>query len=202
MPAVDHRAADADLRRGAVELDVEALEGDRLADPQAGGRQKLEEQPVALGGQREDGGELLAAEHLDLLLPRSCSRWRQREALRRVVADQALALGGRQRRAQRASRVGDRAVAEALALLLLVGQPVHEAGQRVGGDVDQLEAGREVGMGVVADQAAVFVAGVLAEAAAALAAVALDPFVEVAQEGDRRRAPAARRGRGRSRSRA
>lgn len=37
-----------------------------------------------------------------------------------------------------------------------------------------------------ADQAAVFLAGVLAKAAATLAAVALNPFVEVAQEGDRR----------------
>ncbi|HEV7771004.1 MAG TPA: hypothetical protein VGO66_10185 [Solirubrobacterales bacterium] len=35
------------------------------------------------------------------------------------------------------------------------------------------------------DQAAVFVAGVLAEAAAALAAIALDPLVQVAAEGDR-----------------
>jgi hypothetical protein len=39
---------------------------------------------------------------------------------------------------------------------------------------------------VVGDQAAVFVAGVLAEATASLTAVALDPFVEVAQERDRR----------------
>ena len=43
----------------------------------------------------------------------------------------------------------------------------------------------EVAVGVGADQAPVFVAGVLAEAAAALAAVALDPFIEVAEEGDR-----------------
>ena len=46
--ASDDRAADADLGRRAVELEVEALEGDRLADPQAGRRQELEEQPVAL----------------------------------------------------------------------------------------------------------------------------------------------------------
>lgn len=39
-------------------------------------------------------------------------------------------------------------------------------------------------MGVGADQPPVFVAGVLAEAAAALAAVALDPFVQIAEEGD------------------
>ena len=108
------------------------------------------------------------------------------EALGGVVADQALALGGRQGGAQRDHGVGDRAVAEALALLRLVGEPVHEASQRVGAHVGQLQLAREVAVGVGADQAAVFVAGVLAEAAPALAAVALDPFIEVAEEADRR----------------
>ncbi len=61
----------------------------------------------------------------------------------------------------------------------------HEAGEGVGGDVDQLEAGREVAVGVGADQAAVFLAGRLAEAPAALAAVAADPLVQIAAEGDR-----------------
>ena len=140
---------------------------------------------MALWGMAYDEGKLLGREDLDLLAEELISG-RQREALRRVVADQALALGGSQRRAQRHRGVGDGAVAEALALRLLVGQPVHEPGQRVGRDVDQLEAGREVGMGEGADQAAVFVAGVLTEAAAALAAVALDPLVQITAEGDRR----------------
>jgi hypothetical protein len=101
------------------------------------------------------------------------------------VADQALALCRGECRSERHRRAGDGAVAEALALHLLVGKPIHEAGQRVGGDIDQLEAAREVGVGVGANQASVFVAGVLAEASAALAAVALDPLVQVATEGDR-----------------
>jgi hypothetical protein len=46
-PPLDHRPADADLRRRAVKLEVEPLERDRLADPQAAGRQNLEQQPVA-----------------------------------------------------------------------------------------------------------------------------------------------------------
>lgn len=45
--AVNDRATDADLWRWAVQLDVEALQGDRLADPQTGRRQELQEQPVA-----------------------------------------------------------------------------------------------------------------------------------------------------------
>ncbi|HVO53119.1 MAG TPA: hypothetical protein VMT37_01770 [Solirubrobacterales bacterium] len=103
------------------------------------------------------------------------------------MPDQALAVGGRQRRPQRDHDVGDGRVAEAFALLVLVGQPVHEAGELEGGDVDQLQLGREVGRGVAGDQPPVFVAGVLAEAAAALTAIALDPFIEERQEGDRRR---------------
>lgn len=91
------------------------------------------------------------------------------------MADQALALGGRQRRPQGHRGVGDGSVAEALALCLLVGQPVHEAGERVGEDVDQPEARWEVGVCVGSEQPPVFVAGVLAEAAAALASIALDP---------------------------
>jgi hypothetical protein len=90
------------------------------------------------------------------------------------VADQALALGGRQRGAEWDDDVGDRRVAEALALLLLVGEPVDEPGEPVGGYVDQLEPAGEVAAGVVGDQAAVLVASVLAEAPATLAAVALD----------------------------
>jgi hypothetical protein len=127
---------------------------------------------------------LLGGEDLDLVAGELLAR-RQRQAVRRVVADQALALRGRQRRPQRDRGVGDRAVTEAFALRLLVGQPVHEAGQRVGGDVDQLEAGREVAVGVGADQASVFLAGGLAKAPAALAAVALDPLVQIAAKGDR-----------------
>jgi hypothetical protein len=127
---------------------------------------------------------LLGGEDLDLLAVELLAP-RQRQALRRVVADQALALRGRQRRPQRDRGVGDRAVAEGLALGLLVGQPVNEAGEGVGGDVDQLEAGREVAVGVGADQAAVFLASGLAEAPATLAAVALDPLAQVAAEGDR-----------------
>jgi hypothetical protein len=126
----------------------------------------------------------IGGEDLDLVASELLARG-QRQALRRVVADQALALRRRQRRPQRDRGVGDRAVAESLALGLLVGQPVHEAGQRVGGDVDQLEAGGEVAVGIGADQAAVFLAGGLAEAPAALATVALDPLVQVATEGDR-----------------
>lgn len=114
-----------------------------LADPQAGRRQDLEEQPVALWGKLYDRRQLLGGEDLDLVAGELLARW-QRQALRGVVADQALAPRRRQRRSQWDRGVGDRAVAEALALGLLVGQPVHEAGQGVGGDVDQLEAGREV----------------------------------------------------------
>lgn len=115
----------------------------------------------------------------------SCSRWGHGETLGGVVADQALALGGRECCAERDHGVGDGAVAEALALLLL-GQPVHEAGQRVGAHVGQLQLAQEVTVGVGADQAAVFLAGALAEAAPSLAAVALDPFIDVAEEADRR----------------
>jgi len=46
---------------------VEALEGDRLADPQAGRRQKLEEQSVALWGVLYDRRQLLGGEDLDLV---------------------------------------------------------------------------------------------------------------------------------------
>jgi hypothetical protein len=108
------------------------------------------------------------------------------EALGGVVADQALALGGRQGGAQRDHGVGDGAVAKALALLLLVGQPVHKAGQRIGAHVGQLQLAREVAVRVGADQAAVFFAGAFAEAAPSLAAVALDPFIDVTEEADRR----------------
>jgi len=170
---------------GLVELEVQALEADRLADPQAGGGQQLEERRVALGRDRQEGGELLAAEDLDLLLGQLLAVGHGK-ALGGVVADQALALGARQGGAQRDHGVGDRAVAEALALLLLGGEPVHVAGQGVGAHVDQLQLAREVAVGVGADQATVFLAGALAEAAPALAAVALDPFIEVAQEADRR----------------
>jgi len=67
------------------------------------------------------------------------------------VADQALALGGRQGGAQWDHGVGDGAVAEALALLLLVGEPVREAGERVGAHVGQPQLAREVAVGVGAD---------------------------------------------------
>ena len=70
---------------------------------------------------------------------------------------------------------------------LVVGEPVHEAGELESGHVDQLQLGREVRVGVLGDQPPVFVAGVLAEAATALAAIALDPFIEEAQEAGRRR---------------
>jgi hypothetical protein len=123
---------------------VQALEGDRLADPQAGGSQELEERPVALRRHCEKGGELIAAEDLDLLI-RQLLAMGHGEALGGVVADQALALGGRQGGAERDHGVGDRAVAEALALLLLVGEPVHEAGQRVGAHVGQLQLARKWG---------------------------------------------------------
>ncbi len=46
---------------------MEALEGDRLADPQARCRQELEEQPVALGRMPYDDRQLLGGEDLDLL---------------------------------------------------------------------------------------------------------------------------------------
>lgn len=163
---------------------MEALEGDRLADPQAGRRQELEEQPVTLRRALYDGRQLIGGEDLGLVAVGLLAR-RQRQSLRRVVADQALALRSRQCRPQRNRGVGDRAVSENLALRLLVGQPVNEAGKGVGGDVDQLEAGGEVAVGVGADQAPVFLAGELAEAPAALAAVAPDPLVQVAAEGDR-----------------
>ena len=142
---------------------MEALQGNRLADPQAGCRQELEEQPVALWGVPYDGRQLLGGEDLDLVAFELLAR-RQRQALGWVVADQALTLRGRQRRPQRNRGIGDRTVAQALTLGLLVGQPVNEAGEGVGGDVAQLEAGREVAVGVGADQAAVFLAGRLAEA--------------------------------------
>src|SRR5207237_5394838 len=61
------------------------------------------------------------------------------------------------------------------------------SGELVGGYVDQLQLGREVRMGVAADQPPVFVAGVLAEAATALPAIALHPLIEEGQEGDRAR---------------
>ena len=93
---------------------MEALEGDRLADPQAGRRQELEEQPVALWSQLYDGRQLLGGEDFDLVAGELLAR-RQRQALGRVVADQALALRRRQRRPQGDPGVGDRAVAEALA---------------------------------------------------------------------------------------
>src|ERR1700679_1607907 len=60
------------------------------------------------------------------------------------------------------------------------------ARQRVSAHVGELQLAREVAVRVGGDRPPVFVAGVLAEAAAALSAVALDPFVEIAQEGDRR----------------
>lgn len=181
----DDGAADADLGLALIELKVQALKADRLADPQAGGRQKFEEGLVALGCHRQDGGELVAAKDLDLFLGQLLAVGHG-EALGWVVADQPLALGGRQRCTQRDHGVGDRAVAEALALILLVGQPVHEAGQRVGAHVNQLQLPREVAVRVGADQAAVFLAGVLAETSPSLAAVALDPFIDVAEEADRR----------------
>lgn len=62
---------------------MEALEGDRLADPQAGRRQELEEQPVALWGVLYDDRQLLGGEDLDLLAVESLAR-RQRQTLRRL----------------------------------------------------------------------------------------------------------------------
>jgi hypothetical protein len=41
-PVADDGAADADLGVLGVKLEVQALEGDRLADPQASGGQELE----------------------------------------------------------------------------------------------------------------------------------------------------------------
>ena len=140
---------------------------------------------MALGRHRQDGGELVPAEDLDLLVGQLLTMGHG-EALGRVVADQALAFGGRQGGAQRDHGVGDGAVAEALALLLLVCEPVHEAGQRVGAQVDQLQLALEVAVRVGVDQTAVFLAGALAEAAPSLAAIALDPFIDVAKEADRR----------------
>jgi hypothetical protein len=54
---------------------------------------------------------------------------RQRQRRSGVVADQALSLRGRERCAQRDRGIDDRPVAKALALLLLVGEPVQKAGQ-------------------------------------------------------------------------
>src|SRR5260221_8487700 len=94
-PPLDHRATDADLGLGAVDLQVEALERDRLADPQAAGRQDLEQQLVGLRGHRENRGKLLPAEHLDLLLlVRELLAVGKRQPLAWVVADQALAVRG------------------------------------------------------------------------------------------------------------
>ena len=43
-------------------------EADRLADPEAGPGQELQQQPVVVRRLGEDGGELLAAEDLGLLV--------------------------------------------------------------------------------------------------------------------------------------
>jgi hypothetical protein len=183
----DDGAADADLGLLSVELKMQALEGDRLADPEAAGREELEQRTVALGRHSQDGGELLAAEDLDLVrVGWDLLAVGQGEALGGVVADQALSLRRGQRGAQRRRDIGDRSVAEAPALLLLVGEPVQEPREVEGGELGQLQLAREVGMGVGGDQAAVFVAGVLPEATTALAAVALNPLVQIAEEGDRR----------------
>src|SRR5260221_8956016 len=189
-PSADDRAPNADLRSRTVDLKVEALERDALTDPQAARRQHLEQQLVALRCHRQNRRKLLSAEHLDLVFVfvlLDVLAVRQRQPLRGVVSDQALAVRGRKRRAQRDRDVGDGRIAEALALLVLVGQPVHEAGKLVRGHVDQLQLGGEVRAGVVVDPAPVFCAGVLAKAATTLAAIALDPLIEKSHEAGRRR---------------
>jgi hypothetical protein len=85
-PVANDGAADADLGLALVELEVQALEGDRLADPQAGCCQELEEWAVAFGCHHQDCRELVAAEDLDLLVGQLLAV-RHPEALGRVVAD-------------------------------------------------------------------------------------------------------------------
>jgi len=76
---------------GAVELEVQALEADRLADPHAGRSQQLEQHLVLVRGHRQHRRQLLAAEHLyDFLLLGDRLAVGKRQALAGVVADQAL----------------------------------------------------------------------------------------------------------------
>lgn len=65
-------------------------------------------------------------------------------------------------------------------LLALIGQPVDEAGQNVGRDLDQLQPFREVGMSVCLNQTAVFLARMDPKASSAF-----DPLVEELDEPDR-----------------
>lgn len=51
-PLADDGSADADLGLRSVELKVQALDRERLADPQTAARQELEERAVALCGKR------------------------------------------------------------------------------------------------------------------------------------------------------
>lgn len=86
---------------------MQALKSDRLADPQAAARQELEQRLVALGCHCEDRGELLAGEDLDLvLLVGDLLAVGQRQTLRRVMADQALALRSGKGGTERVDDVG------------------------------------------------------------------------------------------------
>jgi hypothetical protein len=96
------------------------LQADRLADPQPAARQQLEEQPVTLRRQGQQGFELRPAERLRLLflflahlLPVG-----QRESLRRIRPQQPFAHGRRQCRPQWDRDIRDARIAQVSALAL------------------------------------------------------------------------------------
>lgn len=59
-PSFDDPATNADLGLRAIGSQMESLEGNRLADPQAGRRQDLEQQAIAeaIGRHRQDERQL------------------------------------------------------------------------------------------------------------------------------------------------
>jgi hypothetical protein len=112
---------------------------------------------------------------------------RQRDAIGGVVADQSVALGVRQRRAQRHQVISDRGIRVPAAVLLGgIGEPADELSDMQRRHVDEPQPLPEVAMRRCVEQAPILDARALAEPVATVALIVVDPVAQVAAQGDLR----------------
>jgi len=193
---------------------VSDLERQQLRASEAGGGEQLEHEPMIGMDELHNHFHHAAGEGpRAVLVLLDALTVRQRHISDRVVANQALAPGGRERRLQGLDAIADGAVGEfapgadrqrlglplslrsgplnsdamvELRLLLGIAQPADESGNRSRRYLAQAQLRREIAKRVPLHEPAVLATGFLAKAAPAGPLVVLDPVAQVLMQGDAR----------------